>query len=312
MKNQLIKNISGMLNSDGPFVRLCFVFICLLSVSAIHAQQRISIQGTLKKASGAPLDDGYYRVTFKLYSALKGGSAIWQETTDSVEVNGGIYSHALGSVTILTTSTFMTTVYLGVQVGTYEMAPRTEITYAPYAFAVYSVVCSGALGDVKYSILNPTDFAKENGDCWVPFDGRTISGSKLSTYKSTIPNAGGYFLRAQEFSGTYASGNVDPDRTSTTSIATVQSDANKSHNHTASTGTAGAHTHDFTDYDNRNCTGFTGVESGCDGVSETGNTSRAGTTTSNGDHTHTVTVASDGGTESRPKNLNLWIYIRIN
>ena len=309
MKNQLIKNVSGILNTDGLFVRFCFVFICLLSVSVMHAQQRISIQGTLKKASGAPLDDGYYRVTFKLYGALTGGSPLWQETTDSVEVNGGIYSHALGSVTTLTTSTFMSTVYLGVQVGTYEMAPRTEITYAPYAFAVYSVVCSGAVGDVKYSILNPTDFAKENGTCWVPLDGRSISGSKLTSYVSTIPNGGGYFLRAQEFSN---SSNIDPGRTSTSSIATAQTDDNKSHNHSASTGSAGGHTHDFTDYDNRNCTGFAGSETGCDGVAETGNTSRTSTSTSNGDHTHTVSISNSGGTETRPKNLNFWIYIRIN
>jgi hypothetical protein len=337
MKNQLLKNVSGVLHTEGLLLRLCFVLYCLLSVSDISAQsaqKRISIQGTLKKANGSPLDDGYYRVTFKLYGALTGGSALWQEITDSVEVSGGIYSHALGSKTSLTTSTFMSTVYLGVQVGSYEMTPRTEITYAPYAFAVYSAVCSGAVGDVKFSILNPAQFKKANGDCWVPLDGRTLTTEELATTYNikNLPNAGGYFLRAQEFGSSYTSGttmvtttpsgDIDAGRTSTTSIATVQSDANKSHNHTASTGSAGSHTHGSNAPGGDNKFGLASSQPGNNTV--TGSTDdtddqldilagpKALVINAVGDHTHTVTVQSDGGTESRPNNLNFYIYIRVN
>jgi hypothetical protein len=313
MKNQLTKNFYTLSSSKYMLMRLCLVFVCWYAGSAaLCAQQTIIIQGTLKQTSGAPLEDGFYRVSFKLYTTISEGSPLWQETTDSLSVIGGIYTHALGSKTNLTNAMFNATVYLGIVLDDYESEPRTEITYAPYALAASTTVCSGAVGDVQYSILSPTQFAQENGSCWVPMDGRDITGSKLSSYVSSIPNAGGNFLRSQEFGGTYASGNIDPDRTSTSSIATAQGNDNKSHNHSASSGSAGAHTHDFTDYDNRNCTGFALVESGCDGVSETNNTSRAGTTTSDGDHAHTVTIANNGGAESRPKNLNLWIYIRIN
>lgn len=313
MKNQLTKNLYRLSSSNYLLIRLCLVFVCLYAGSAaLSAQRTIILQGTLKQTSGAPLGDGYYRVTFKLYAAISGGSPLWQETTDSLNVSGGIYTHALGSKTNLTNATFNATVYLGIVLDDYESEPRTEITYAPYALAATGTICSGAVGDVQYSILSPTQFAQENGSCWVPFDGRDITGSKLAAYVGSIPNAGGNFLRSQEFGGTYASGNIDPDRTSTSAIATAQSDSHKSHNHTASSGSAGAHTHDFTDYDNRNCTGFALVESGCDGVAETGSTTLTSTMASNGDHTHTVTVANDGGNESRPKNLNLWIYIRIN
>ncbi len=328
MKNQLLKNVSGVLHTEGLLLRLCFVFCCLLSVSEISAQQRISIQGTLKKANGSPLDDGYYRVTFKLYTALTGGTLVWQETTDSVEVSGGIYSHALGSKTNLTTSAFMTTVYLGVQVGTYEMTPRTEITYAPYAFSVYSASCSGAVGDVKFSMLNPAQFTKENGDCWVPMHGQSISGTKLAAYvATTLPNAGGYFLRAQEFGTSYtyggttvttnASGNIDNDRTSSSTIATAQDEAFKSHSHNDWTGYDGSHSHTYRDtyfneklvWSNENFYGSKDTDTDNPNPANT-DLYITRTTDAGGSHRHSIPY--DGGLETRPDNLNFWIYVRVN
>lgn len=332
MKNQLLKNVSSVLQTEGLLLRFCFVFCCLLSVSEISAQQRISIQGTLKKANGSPLDDGYYRVTFKLYTALTGGTLVWQETTDSVEVSGGIYSHALGSKTNLTTSAFMKTVYLGVQVGTYEMTPRTEITYAPYAFSVYSASCSGAVGDVKFSMLNPAQFTKENGDCWVPMHGQSISGTKLAAYvATTLPNAGGYFLRAQEFGTSYtdggttvttnASGNIDNDRTSSSTIATAQAESFKSHSHGDNTGSAGGHTHTHnapggdgnyglaSSYDGNNTHKDGALDDTPDQISLNAGP-KALEIYGVGDHTHNIPY--DGDNETRPDNLNFWIYVRVN
>jgi hypothetical protein len=332
MKNQLLKNVSGVLHTEGLLLRLCFVLCCLLSVSVTSAQQRISIQGTLKKANGSPLDDGYYRVTFKLYGALTGGNALWQETTDSVEVSGGIYSHALGSKTSLTTSTFTSTVYLGVQVGTYEMTPRTEITYAPYAFAVYSAVCSGAVGDVKFSVLNPAQFKKANGDCWVPLDGRSISGTALATYGISTPqNAGGYFLRAQEFGSSYTyggttvttteSGNIDDDRTSSSTIAMAQAAELRSHSHGDWTGDAGGHSHGSNAPGGQGKNGLASTDK--DGKNTIGQVTditfnqidivaapQALEIYGVGDHRHSIPF--DGGKETRPDNLNFYIYIRVN
>ncbi len=311
-----------------PFTK---VWLCTLSLTFLSffagpfafgqtTNPKISIQGTLKKASGEPVDDGYYRVTFKLYNDMTAGSVVWQETSDSVEVNGGIYSHSLGSVTALTTAAFMTTAYLGVKVGTYEMTPRTEITYAPYAFAVYSAICSGAVGDVKFSILNPTQFAAENGNCWVPLDGRSISGSRLNTYLSSIPNAGGMFLRAQDFGGGYGqnSSDNDPDRSHASAIAAWQGDSYAWHNHGASVSTDGSHYHGYQDsyYSENNGSndGWTGSgKTDNDNTSPYNNPFTVGRTTEwSGSHSHTVNVQHSGSNETRPKNLNLWIYIRIN
>lgn len=265
----------------------------------------ISIQGTLKDASGSAVSDGTYTVTFRLFNSEAGGSPLWQEEAP-VEVVGGIYTHYLGSVTSLNAANFGNVLYLGLKVGNYELNPRTKLTYAPYTFASATVVCSGAVGDVKYSVLNPTEFAAVNGDCWVPLDGRALAGnSQLRQIKgwSNLPDAGGLFFRAQEFPG---SPNNDPGRSSSTTIATVQGDDVKPHNH--SMNSAGAHNHNYEYF----------IASGpvnLDGENYYSNV-RYGvgweqrTTSLAGDHVHQI--SNNSGDETRPKNLNLWVYIRIN
>ena len=160
-----------------------WAFVLLLCrVSPLSAQTEaptINIQGTLRDASGKSVEDGTYQVTFKLYSVPSDGTPIWQET-GAVSTRGGVYSFNLGGTTPLNTDMFGSTVYLGMVFNGFELVPRTEFDYAPYAFAstiAQTVACSGALGDIKYSILNPTQFASVNGDCWVPMNGAALSAS---------------------------------------------------------------------------------------------------------------------------------------
>lgn len=290
-----------------PSKFLTGILLALGFATQIQAQNpKISIQGTLRAANGTSVNDGTYNVTFKFYRTESGGTALWEETAP-VDVVGSIYSHYLGSVTPLNAMDFDSTIYLGVVVNNYELVPRTELSYSPYAFSVavaQRVVCSGAVGDVKYSILNPTQFAQQNGDCWVPMDGRSITGSKLAmiTGASNIPDGGGLFIRAQEFSG---SPNHDSDRNASSPIATLQQDDFKSHTHTISTD--GEHTHgvrygrDNGDDSNETGQNAAGDDYGTDYVNQTNPA---------GSHTHTI--GNTGGAETRPKNLNFWIYIRIN
>jgi hypothetical protein len=222
----------------------------------------------------------------------------------------------LGSVTPLNPANFGNVLYLGLKVGNYELNPRTKLTYAPYTFASATVVCSGAVGDVKYSVLDPVQFAAVNGDCWVPFDGRTLaSNSQLRqiTGWSSLPDVGGTFLRAQEFPG---SPNRDPGRTSGSTIASVQAEELKNHGHSLSDPghSHGSGSQVYESYGGgasfvggggvsfltrvSNLIGiidFTPVSIGGGGSSSTG-----------------ISISSSGGAETRPVNTNLWVYIRIN
>ncbi len=296
------------------FTVLFASIFCLTSLTAQN--EKVSIQGTLKNANGTSVDDGTYSVTFKLYNDETAGNTVWTELA-TVEVAGGIYSHNLGSVTPLPPSIFAQTLYLGVRIGTYELTPRTELTYAPYALSVgfaQKVVCSGAVGDVKYSILNPTQFAAENGTCWVPMDGRALAATdKLRTITglTALPNGGGMFLRSQEFSN---SANNDPGRTSASAIAQSQSFEIQGHNHTGTTNNDGAHSHTDNEASFTTAAQSTAVSVtlGGNGWSWNNDGGEANVRPGGSDHTHAFTTNSTGGTETRPINLNFWIYIRIN
>ncbi|MBL7774884.1 MAG: hypothetical protein JNK89_02730 [Saprospiraceae bacterium] len=288
-----------------PF-SLVLVFACACTVQ-LHAQNpKISIQGTLKTASGASVSDGPQTVTFRLYNVATGGTHLWEEVA-TVDVVGGIYSHYLGSITALNAADFATTLWLGVRIGSYELTPRSELSYSPYAFSVYTTVCSGAVGDVKYSILNPTQFAQANGDCWVPMDGRALAATDQLRAQfgfTNVPDAGGLFMRAQEFSG---SPDRDPSRTSASPIGTFQDQAVQTHGHNVSDP---GHTHGYTDTRQN---GNAGDKCGCAGQSAPASTATADdakTTNSSGTG---ISIPSTGnGPETRPKNINLWAYIRIN
>jgi hypothetical protein len=303
---------------------LTFILLSIATASTFAQSKKISLQGFLKDANGKAVADGSQSITFKLYTVATGGTAAW--TDDQViNVYGGVYSTHLGSVAnpVDGLNWGTATYYVGVTVQGTELTPRTELTFAPYSLGspkatladratladtAKVVKCSGEVGDVKYSILNPTQFAAQNGGCWVPMDGRSITGSKLATITglASVANAGGLFFRSQE----YGTSNNDPDRTTTSTIATPQGDDFKLHTHTLSIDYGGAHNHSFW-VDKSNGNGDSG-----DSYYPVPYQDNDGTygfdLLGTGAHSHSGSNSSTGGTETRPKNLNLWTYIRIN
>jgi hypothetical protein len=320
-------------------IAIGFVFSLVLLTSGLFAQNpTISIQGTLKDANGAAVDDGTQSVTFRLYDVLIAGNSLWEEEA-TVTVVGGIYSHSLGTVEQLVGGDFATTVYLGVEVGGTELVPRTEMTYAPYALAVNSAQqiaqggCSGQVGDLKYSILPPAQFATQNGNCWVPMDGRGISGTRLASLMGGMTNApdmSGLFLRATEYSG-----DRDPDRSlNDASPPSLQSDDYKQHGHDLDLYTEddGQHDHDvlieLEVFQNvprslalendglpapavasKTNTSVTGIVADNDSFF----TDINGETLGDSEHVHQINgrTQNAGEGETRPKNMNFFIYIRV-
>ena len=136
------------------------------------------------------------------------------------------------------------------------------------------------IGDVKQSLLTEAEFQAEHDDTWVLCDGRDVIGSDYAILKEgdavtshNIPDARGQFLRGLDTSGT-----VDPDGAGRV-LGDSQVDDFKEHFHTA----------------DHSATGSSPYGTGPSGPTwVTGNTS------------------SVGGAETRPKNVVVNMFIKIN
>lgn len=155
-----------------------------------------------------------------------------------------------------------------------------------------SLGCSGILGDTKHSILQPDDFQSLNGNCWILMEGQNISSSKLGALGfSNLPDPRGYFIRIYD---NRQSGRIDIDRNFGVPIGTVQADQFKSHYHTGR-------------YKNSNAA-LEGPDDGPASPNLRGWDTGASNT---GLQTGHPTLYA-GGSETRPKNITLYLYIRIN
>jgi hypothetical protein len=178
-------------------ITLFFIIaLFLLTTPAWAVPPLINYQGKLTDANGSPVADGSYSMTFKLYSVLAGGTALWSET-QSVSVNNGVYSLVLGSVTPINLS-FDTQYYLGVKVGTdTEMIPRQALTSVSYAFrsavadtATETDPTVNALGKASLSCTNG-QIPKWNGTAWACASDADSGGDITAVNAGTGLSGGG-------------------------------------------------------------------------------------------------------------------------
>lgn len=124
---------------------LILLLFCLVNGGVAQVPQTISYQGVLADADGNAVPDGDYDLTFTLYDAASGGTALWTET-QSVAVVGGVFNVALGSVTPFDLP-FDAPYWLGSQIGTDgALQPRIELTASPYSLNAASVADSSVTG----------------------------------------------------------------------------------------------------------------------------------------------------------------------
>ncbi len=116
----------------GLFASLFFLALA----GGLFGQASLSVQGVLTKSDGTAVDDNTYSVTFKLWTAAAGGTAVHTETINT-ETTGGVYSVVLGTNGTPITAPFNQVYYLGVSVGGgQELNPRPLLTHAPYALSL--------------------------------------------------------------------------------------------------------------------------------------------------------------------------------
>jgi len=127
----------------------------------------------------------------------------------------------------------------------------------------------------------------------------TTYGTGNGSTTFNVPDLRGYFVRG---SGT------NSDGTAAGTFGAKQADALKSHTHTASSNTTGAHAH----FQSISTVGFGGTGFGMTGFQGYDGFAPANLATQNaGNHSHAITVNATGDTETRPKNIAMLYCIKF-
>ena len=119
-----------------------FLWLCLIMAATVYAQmpRTLNYQGTLATGSTV-VPDGNYNITFRLYTASTGGSAVWSEA-QLVPARNGVINVVLGEIAPLPAS-FSTSYWMSLQIGAdAELSPRLELTAASYS--LHSAVADSA------------------------------------------------------------------------------------------------------------------------------------------------------------------------
>ncbi|GAB6043566.1 C1q-like domain-containing protein [Endothiovibrio diazotrophicus] len=145
------------MNNIGKVIRIVAVLSLLIGAANpttawAQAPAVINFQGKLSDVSGVPLS-GQYSITFVIYDVAVGGTPLWVESHDFVDVKRGLFNVLLGDGTTPPFSTLFTggDYWLEVQVaGDAPMVPRQRIGSVAYSF-------HSDHADVADTVVNETD-----------------------------------------------------------------------------------------------------------------------------------------------------------
>lgn len=158
------------------------------------------------------------------------------------------------------------------------------------------------VGTVIPSMLPPDVFSKSYGDSWALADGRTVSIStkyyKL-TNSSHIPDLRGNFIRGMNHGIS-----ADPDANRVVGGFQNQGTRLPANQFTGTTNAGGIHTHTYSAPIPYNA--GAGNHQRAKPAGETRTTDQAG------NHAHTVTITGGGDVETRPRNISMYFYIKVN
>lgn len=291
------------------------LFIVLSLSLSLFAQKGISFQGIARDNSGNAIPEQTVTVKFTIGSFV--------ETQNLETDNFGIFSATIGSVN---TTAFNNLVFANMN-DNLKVEVDGNIIYddkfntVPYAKASDNGVPPGTI----LPFAGPKNKIPAG---WLYCDGTSYAttGMYAKLYAAIglawgsdggnfrVPDLRGYFLRGMSDGVT-----IDPDRTSRTAkysggntgdaVGSYQTDNFSSHNHTGTANENGSHYHAYGVRGFLTDIGAAGKEynNGADGSSDDPTQS----TRYSGSHTHTLSIANNGGNETRPENASVIFIIKF-
>lgn len=218
--------------------RLLFAAIMTLSIGTsflfglpVNAAQtvpyKMNFRGGLSTSSGVPVADGLYNMKFRIYDAATGGTLQWseiRETTNRVQVTGGLFTTQLGDVTSLPVAIFTNqNLYFEVELASPAtatcstsacasftegpMTPRNKVASAAYAMNADTIDGIDGASLARNDTANTFSAA-------TTLNGTVTVGSANSATKFVIQNSTNVALLTADTAGTIV-------KVGTTSAATL-------------------------------------------------------------------------------------------
>ncbi|MEZ5326893.1 MAG: hypothetical protein R3F19_17730 [Verrucomicrobiales bacterium] len=279
----------------------------------IAGDSGINYQGELRNADNQPISDGEYKIRFRIYPSAENSNPLWEATENAVQTSNGSFNVEIGADDPAFHQAISNSEapHLGIKVGTNpEIQPKQKFTAAPIAIQSHRVK-EWAIGSIQMSLLTEEQFITIAGDHWVLADGRSVNGSQWHavTGKSVVPDLRSRFIRMAKTSSKV--GILENDSTAANGLAVAVNTSGGSKN----TATTGAHSH--AQYVTANA-GTSAIRRDWSGDGNSSRYPQGLNTGSAGDHKHSVNIdhahstAITGDVETRPSNISVNYFLKIN
>ena len=139
------------------------------SAGAPSVPSVMSYQGLLTDPdTGQAVPDGTYNMSFIIFDAAAGGTALWEEPavgSIAIDVAGGLFTYLLGSDVPLTVAVFESgDTHLQVFVNGETLSPRQPVTTVAYALVAQEAATASSIDDVSLDGLDNRFVNSRGGD----------------------------------------------------------------------------------------------------------------------------------------------------
>ena len=256
----------------------------------------LTYQGQLF-VNGTPIADDTYTLSINIFKDQAATNHVCGDTNFSAATTGGWFRHTMQDTACASGIAEAAGSPLWVQVSgkggalgnTSQSVILATNPIATGITTLHAATGGGVVGDIVASMLTPSEFTAIRGPDWVLADGGSYSSSRYAqiTGNTTVPDLRGVFLRGENGSRADSKGNPDGD----TAPGTYQADQFKQHHHNVSPGASGVV-----------------VAGGTPGAIFPAPPGTSGTAVID---PHGLT-GDAGGAETRPRNVTVNYYIKIN